>query len=42
MGGAYSTHGREDEFVLSFLREPEGRKPLQYLDLEGRIILKYV
>jgi hypothetical protein len=40
MSEAYSTHGRDYEYIRKLLEKPEKRDQLRDLGVDGRIILK--
>jgi hypothetical protein len=42
MVGSCSTHGGDEKCVQILLGKPEGKGPVGYLDVEGRIILKWI
>jgi hypothetical protein len=42
MGGECDTYGRQERCVQGFGGEPDGKRPLADLVVEGRIILKWI
>jgi hypothetical protein len=40
MGGARSTHARDEKRIQNFGRKPEGKNPSKDLGVDGRIILE--
>jgi hypothetical protein len=42
MGGARGTYGRQDRCIQGLGRRPEGKNYLEYLDVDERIILKWI
>jgi hypothetical protein len=40
MGREYSMHGRDEKYIKMLVREPEGKRPLEYLSVDGRITSK--
>jgi len=38
MGGACSTHGRDEKFMQILFEKPEGKSPLGRLCVDGRIM----
>jgi len=39
---ACSTHGRNVNRTQNLIWKPEGKTPLEYLDVDGRITLKWI
>jgi hypothetical protein len=42
MGGACSTHGRDEKTYQNFIRKPEGKGTLGHLGVDGRITLEWI
>jgi hypothetical protein len=42
MGGAYSTHERDEKFIQNFGQNLKARDHLEEIDIDGKIILKLI
>jgi hypothetical protein len=42
MGGAHSTHRRDEKCIKNLVRKPEGEDNLEDLDMDGRVILQWI
>jgi hypothetical protein len=41
-GGGSRKRGIDEKLIQIIRREPEGKKPLEYLGTDGTIVLKYI
>jgi hypothetical protein len=42
MGGACHMHGRDEKCIQYLVGKPEGKRPLEHLGVDGKIILEQV